>query len=171
MLSKDDFFNYLNDKVFTQTLDSPEEYKKAIGDSIREYLEKNTEILGIYSGLTPSVPPVPVILNGTATFQITSFILPYGTEAGMNPWWANWSVSLLQPAIKVVLNKPLSGTGIIKLTPLVIPKIEDITEIGNVWKPICETIINTIKSGIISSIPATCTSPTSAGMFTPNLIQ
>lgn len=171
MLLKDDFFNYLNEKVFTQTLDSPEEYKKVIGDSIREYLEKNTEILGIYSGQTPSVPPVPVILNGTATFQITPFILPYGTEAGMNPWWAEWSVSLLQPAIKVVLNKPLSGTGVIKLTPLVIPNIEDISEIGNVWKPVCETIINTIKSGIISVIPATCIIPPSAGVFTPNLIQ
>ena len=45
MLLKDDFFNHLNDKVFTQQLDSPEEYKKAISDSIREYLEKNTEIL------------------------------------------------------------------------------------------------------------------------------
>ena len=34
MLLKDDFFNYLNEKVFTQQLDSPEEYKKAISDCV-----------------------------------------------------------------------------------------------------------------------------------------
>lgn len=163
-LNSENLFNNLKSNVFDKQFENIDEYRVQIGKTISNYIQNNTEIVGVFTGMTNSSPSSPIAVSGTAKIICPDIIVPNGTT-NMNYWWQFWCKTILQPAIVISCNNPLLGYGTIELNPLPITLPMDISNIKPIWQPICDSIIDTIKSAIIPTFSCQLQSPAATGVF------